>query len=153
MKSTLVLLLFIIFVFTAAFAGSRFLPGEWYRNLQKPPWTPPNWLFGPVWTILYIMIAFSGWMVCRESGFTAALFPFIIYLLQLILNAMWTWLFFGLHKPAIAFLDISALWLCILFLIILFWQISKPAGILLIPYLIWVTYAATLNYFLYKLNS
>jgi len=153
MKSSLVLLLFIILVFNTAFVGSRFMPGEWYKNLQKPSWTPPNWLFGPVWTILYIMIAISGWLVWRESGFIAALFPFIIYLLQLILNAMWTWLFFGLHKPAIAFLDITALWFFILFLIILFWQISKPAGILLIPYLIWVTYAATLNYFLYKLNS
>ncbi|MBN2410144.1 tryptophan-rich sensory protein [candidate division KSB1 bacterium] len=152
MKSALVMLLFFILVFTAAYTGSRYMPGEWYDNLQKPSWTPPNWLFAPVWTILYIMIAISGWLVWRENGFTGALFPFILFLLQLVLNAMWTWLFFGLHKPAAAFLDITLLWFSILLLIIMFRQISKPAGMLLIPYLIWVAYAATLNYCLWKMN-
>ncbi len=152
MKSALVLLLFVFLVFSAAFAGSRFLPGEWYKNLQKPSWTPPDRLFAPVWTILYLMIAVSGWLVWREAGFSAALFPFILYLLQLVLNALWSWLFFGLHKPAAAFVDITILWFSILLLIVLFLQISKPAWILLIPYLVWVTYAATLNYCLWRMN-
>ena len=153
MKSILALLLFIIIVFNAAFVANRFRPGAWYKGLQKPSWTPPNWLFPAIWTVLYILIAVSGWLVWREAGVKAALFPLIIYLGQLILNALWTWFFFGLHKPGLAFLDIVALWFFIVFTIILFWPFSKLAGILLLPYLLWITFAATLNYCVWKMNS
>jgi len=153
MKSILALLLFIIIVFNAAFVANRFRPGAWYKGLQKPSWTPPNWLFPTVWTVLYILIAVSGWLVWRETSVKAALFPLIIYLGQLILNALWTWFFFGLHKPGLAFLDIVALWFFIVFTIILFWPFSKLAGILLLPYLLWITFAATLNYCVWKMNS
>ena len=111
---------FIAACFLAAMTGAFFRPGEWYERLKKPSWRPPNRLFAPVWTVLYVMIAVSGWLVWREAGFAGAALPLAIYALQLVLNAAWTPLFFGLHRPDLGFVDIVLVWLSIVATIVLF---------------------------------
>jgi tryptophan-rich sensory protein len=142
----------LVLTFGAAYIGSRFPVDEWYAALSKPPWNPPNWLFGPVWSVLYLLMAISVWLVWRKEGISGAILPLSVFLLQLILNAAWSWLFFGLHEPSWALIEILGLWLTILVNIILFWRISSISGILLLPYLAWVTFAAFLNYTLWRLN-
>jgi tryptophan-rich sensory protein len=138
--------------FAAAFVGSRFPVDEWYGALTKPSWNPPNWLFGPVWTVLYLLMAISVWLVWRKEGLGGAILPLVVFIVQLILNGAWSWLFFGLHRPALALIEILGLWLVILVNIIMFWRIDTVAGVLLLPYLAWVTFAAFLNYTLWRLN-
>ena len=152
MKPILVFCLFLLIVFAVAFTGSRFMPGDWYDGLNKPSWNPPDWLFGPVWTVLYILIAVSGWLVWKEAGFSAARAAFIVFSAQLILNAGWSWIFFGLHRPGFAFIEIMVLWFLILLNTILFSRINKTAGLLLIPYYAWVSLASVLNFSLWRLN-
>ena len=151
-SSWLPLLGFIVACFLAAMTGAFFRPGEWYERLKKPSWRPPNRLFAPVWTALYLMIAVSGWLVWREAGFAGAVLPLTIYALQLVLNAAWTPLFFGLHRAELGFLDIVLLWLSIIATISLFYPIHVGAALLLLPYLAWVTFAATLNFAIWRLN-
>ena len=153
MKPIYALFLFLLIIFIIAFTGSQFQAGDWYESLRKPAFNPPSWIFGPVWTILYIMIAISGWLVWKDAGFTIARSAFITYGIQLILNATWSALFFGLHKPGIAFVGILALWFFILLNILAFWRINRTAGILLIPYHAWVTFAAVLNGTLWFMND
>jgi len=138
--------------FGAASIGSRFPAGKWYASLSKPAWNPPNWVFGPVWGILYILMAVSAWLVWRQVGWEGAAVPLVVYLLQLILNAAWSWLFFGRRSLGLAFLEILTLWLAIVWTIILFWRYSTISGILLLPYLLWVTFASVLNFTLWRLN-
>jgi len=151
-SSLLALLGFIAACFLAALTSALFRPGEWYVRLAKPSWRPPNWLFAPVWTVLYLMIAISGWLVWREAGFAGAALPLAIYALQLVLNAAWTPLFFGLHRPDLGFLDIVLVWLSIFATIVLFYPIHAGAALLLLPYLAWVTFAAALNFAVWRLN-
>jgi benzodiazapine receptor len=143
----------LVLTFGAAYIGSRFPVDEWYAALSKPSWNPPNWLFGPVWSLLYLLMAISVWLVWQKEGFQAAIIPLGVFLLQLVLNAAWSWLFFGLHEMGIAFIEILALWVGILVCIILFWRIIPISGILLVPYLLWVTFASVLNYTLWQLNT
>lgn len=138
--------------FGAASIASRFPPGSWYGTLSKPAWNPPNWIFGPVWGILYILMAVAAWLVWRQDGFVGAAIPLAVYLLQLILNALWSWLFFGRHNLRTAFLEILTLWLAILWTMILFWKANIISGILLLPYLLWVAFASVLNFTLWRLN-
>jgi len=138
--------------FLAAMTGAFFRPGQWYERLKKPSWRPPNRLFAPVWTILYVMIAISGWLVWRDAGFAGAALPLGVYFLQLLLNAAWTPLFFGLHRPDLGFVGIVLLWLSIIATIVLFWPIHAGAAALLLPYLAWVTFAAALNLAVWRLN-
>ncbi len=152
MKTALILLLFFAASFSAASFGIRFQPGEWYEALAKPALTPPNWIFGPVWTVLYVTISVSGWLVWKQVGFAAASIEFSAYGVQLVLNAVWSWIFFGLHEPGIAFADILLLCLGIAVTIVLFWRITWLAGALLLPYLGWVTFASFLNWKLWRLN-
>ena len=149
----LALLGFLVLSFSAAIFGGLFMPGEWYAALQKPSWNPPSWVFGPVWTILYTMIGVSAWLVWNEKGFRGARLAFAVFLVQLVLNALWSWLFFGLHRPEIAFVEIVVLWLAILATIVVFWRESRLAGGLLTPYLAWVGFAAVLNGTLWRLNA
>jgi len=142
----------IVLTFGAAYVGSRFPVDEWYTALSKPSWNPPNWLFGPVWSVLYILMAISAWLVWREEGLLGAIVPLSIFILQLVLNAAWSWLFFGLHELGIAFVEIVTLWVAIVVNITLFWRLKPISGILLIPYLLWVTFASVLNYTLWRLN-
>ena len=121
-----------------------------YAQLAQPSWAPPSWLFGPVWTALYIMMAISGWLVWRKVGFGAAI---IAYGVQLVLNAIWTPLFFGGDYYGLAFAEIVVMWLAIGVTVALFWRISRPAAYLLLPYWAWVTFASALNFSIWQLNS
>ena len=150
--SVFVLLGFIAACFFAALTGALFRPGDWYERLVKPAWRPPNRLFAPVWTVLYFTIAISGWLVWREAGFASAALPLAIYALQLVLNAAWTPLFFGLHRPDLGFIDIVLVWLSIIATIAFFFPIDAAAALLLLPYLAWVTFAAALNFAVWRLN-
>ena len=139
------LLVFIAACTAAALTGVFFKPGQWYENLAKPPWRPPNWLFGPAWTILYAMIAISGWMVWKESSWPAVAPAMAVYAVQLLLNAGWTPLFFGMRRPDLAFYELLLLWASILATILTFLPISQFAALLLVPYLCWVSFAGALN--------
>ena len=143
---------FIGFCFLAASPGALFRPGEWYESLAKPKWRPPNWLFGPAWTILYLMIAISGWLVWRRVGFMTAIFPLAVYVVSLLFNTAWSVFFFGLHRPNFAFVDVVLLWFSIVATIFLFYPIEQYSALLLLPYLFWVTFAATLNLAIWRMN-
>jgi len=142
----------LLLCFAAAAFGSLFMPGEWYAQLKKPEWNPPNWLFGPVWSALYTMMAIAAWLIWRRGGFAAQRVPLGLFLLQLLLNAAWSPLFFGLRRPGLAFAEIVLLWLAILGTLIAFWKEHRVAALLLLPYLAWVTFAAVLNFTLWQLN-
>jgi tryptophan-rich sensory protein len=142
----------LLLCFGAAFVGSRFPVDDWYTALAKPSWNPPNWLFGPVWTLLYTLMAFAAWLVWRDRGFAGAIVPLGAFLLQLVLNAAWSWLFFGQHRIVLALIEIGFLWIAILFTLLRFWQINPISGILMLPYLVWVSFASVLNYALWRLN-
>lgn len=123
----------------------------WYASLSKPRWTPPNWLFGPVWTILFVAMAIAAWLVWRKVALTAV--PVQLFLLQLLLNVAWSAVFFRLRSPGPAFAEIVMLWFAILATSIEFWRVVPAAGWLLLPYLIWVSYATALNFSIWRLNA
>lgn len=138
-------------VVAAAAFGGQFAPGAWYAGLAKPSWTPPNWLFGPAWTTLYLLMALAAWKVwIAVRRIDAAL---LLYLVQLVLNALWSWLFFGLRRPDLALAGIVLLWLLILATTVLFWRRDRLAGLLLVPYLAWVGFATALNLAIWRLNG
>ncbi|HEX8177527.1 MAG TPA: TspO/MBR family protein [Pyrinomonadaceae bacterium] len=142
--------------FSAAGIGSLFTDpeiGGWYARIAKPSWTPPNWVFGPVWSVLYLMMAVAAWLVWKEKGFASAAAPLALFGVQLVFNALWSILFFGMHRIGMALLDIVLLWSAILATVLSFWRVSPAAGALMIPYLLWVTYASALNYSIWRLNS
>jgi benzodiazapine receptor len=149
----IVLIGFLGACFLAASIGAAFRPGDWYEGLLKPTWTPPDWLFPPVWAALYLTIAVSGWMVWRSVGFAGALFPLAIYLIQLVLNAAWSPIFFGLRRADLAFIEITLLWFSIVATITVFHSINAAASWLLLPYLAWVTFAVALNFKIWRLNQ
>lgn len=123
----------------------------WYQTLNKPAFNPPNWIFGPVWTALYVMIAVAGWRVWRRRGF-ADRRAFAFYGLQLGLNLMWSIVFFGLQEVGAAFLELLVLWAAIAATLVLFWKHDKIAALLLAPYLAWVSFAGALNAAIWSLN-
>ena len=139
--------------FLTAWIGSRFTPGESYLQLQKPSWTPPGYLFGPVWSILYLCMGVAAWLVWRRAGFSGARLALGLFLVQLVLNGMWSWIFFGMQRPGLAFAEILILWGMILATLLTFWRVSAAAGILFLPYLAWVSFAAVLNYAIWQLNK
>jgi tryptophan-rich sensory protein len=143
---------FIAACFTTAFIGSLFRPGDWYEQLAKPSWRPPNRLFAPVWAVLYFLIAVSGWLIWRQAGFVGAALPLAAYSVQLILNAAWSPIFFGLHRPDLALFDIIMLWLFIAVTVLLFYPICPGSALLLLPYFGWVTFATALNFAIWRLN-
>jgi len=128
------------------------LPG-WYASLQKPPWTPPNWVFGSVWSILYLMMAVSAWLVVRRQGWAEANLPLALFTAQLFFNVAWYGFFFTLQSFAAALAEIVVLWTTIIATTIVFWQVSRPAGLLLLPYLAWCTFTAILNFVIWRLNG
>jgi benzodiazapine receptor len=142
----------VLLCFAAAAFGGLFMPGEWYASLQKPAWNPPGWVFGPVWSALYTMMAVAAWLVWRRGGFVAQRRPLTLFLLQLALNAAWTPLFFGLHWPGVAFAEMVLLWLAIAATLLAFRPVSRIASWLLAPYLAWVSFAAALNFTYWLLN-
>jgi benzodiazapine receptor len=136
--------------FSAAAFGARFGPTAWYEQLTKPTLNPPNWVFGPVWTALYLMMAIAAWLVWRADGRTQ---PLGLFAIQLSLNAVWSALFFGLHHPGWALVDIALLWVAVAATLASFWRSNTIAGCLLVPYLAWVTFASYLNFMIWRLNS
>jgi len=143
----------LVVCFGVASLGALFMPGEWYASLRKPSWNPPGWVFGPVWSALYTMMAVAAWMVWQRGGFAGQRRALGFFLVQLALNAAWTPLFFGLHWPAVAFAEILLLWLAIAATLVVFRRTSRAAAWLLAPYLAWVGFAAVLNFTLWRLNS
>lgn len=125
---------------------------SFYGELIQPAWSPPPWLFGPVWTVLYGLMAISAWLVWRSGGFRTHPIALSLFCGQLILNALWSWLFFAWHLGAWAFADIVLLWVLIMVTLICFWRVRPLAGVLLLPYLLWVSFASALNYALWQLN-
>lgn len=125
--------------------------GTWYQTLAKPSFTPPDWVFGPVWTTLYILIAAAGWRVWRKTGFSDRA-AFSVYSGQLFLNLLWSILFFGLRQPAFAMIDLIALWIAIAATMRLFARRDRAAAFLLTPYILWVSFAGALNAAIVVLN-
>lgn len=124
----------------------------WYASLNKPWFSPPNWLFGPVWITLFTLMGISLYLIWNK-GLKNVKIPLIIFGVQLILNTIWSFLFFGLKSPFIAFIEIIILWISIALTIISFYRVSKKAGLILLPYIIWVSIATALNYYIWILNS
>jgi translocator protein len=132
--------------------GSQFQPGAWYAALEKPPWNPPSWVFGPVWTVLYILMGVAAWLVWdRYRG--AAKVALGLFVVQVIFNALWSYFFFGAQAPGLAFGWIVLLWVLIVATLVLFWRARTVAGVLLLPYLAWVSFATVLNFALWQLNA
>ncbi len=146
------LIISIIIPFLASIIGSLFTTSSvstWYVELIKPSFNPPSWVFGPVWTTLYLLMGISLYLVWTTKFDRKA---FTVFGIQLFLNALWSVLFFGLRNPLLAFIEIILLWIAIIATIILFYRINKKAAYLLIPYILWVSFAAILNLSLYLLN-
>lgn len=150
-RSVIGLVVALAICYGAAAVGAQFMPGEWYERLAKPTWTPPSWLFAPVWTALYGMMAVAAWLVWRRHAEDAR-WALLLFAVQLSLNSMWSWLFFGLENPGVALVDIVALWIAILGTILAFWRLNRVAAMLLAPYLLWVSFAAALNFAIWRLN-
>ena len=126
--------------------------GTWYQTLAKPSFNPPNWIFAPVWTALYFMMAVAAWRVWRRAGLSGARAETTLFALQLVLNMVWSILFFGLRSTGAAMAEIFVLLLAILATTVVFWQRDRVAGMLFIPYAGWVAFAAVLNVALWRLN-
>jgi benzodiazapine receptor len=123
-----------------------------YAELAQPVWAPPAWLFGPVWTVLYLLMATSAWLVWRRYGFERARTGLLLFVAQLIANALWTWLFFAWREGALALAELIVLWVLIAMTIAAFWRLNRVAAVLLVPYLAWVSFAGALNLSLWRLN-
>lgn len=147
------LFIFIVLCFSVAASGAFFPPDDWYAGLTRPAYAPPNWVFGPVWTVLYLMIAISGWLVWTSPVSPSKRTALIAFTLQLLLNAAWSAIFFGLHQPGWSLVEICLLWTAILTTILLFRRHSTTAAALLIPYLAWVSFATVLNFGFWSLNE
>lgn len=144
----------LVLAFAAAAIGAlaSVQAGAFYLDLVRPAWAPPSWLFGPVWSVLYLFMGVAAWLVWRTQGRTARRTALFVFVIQLVANALWTWLFFVWHQGALAFAEILLLWALILVTIVMFARISKLAAALLLPYLAWVSFASALNFSLWRLN-
>lgn len=147
--------LFLIASFLAAAIGSVATYSSvdtWYPQLGKPEWTPPRWVFGPVWTFLYIAMSVAAWRVWRSTDNLGAARTFRLFRAQLAFNALWSILFFGLRRPDWALIDIAALWALLVLMMVWFWRVDKIAGVLWMLYVLWVTYAFALNAAIWNMN-
>jgi tryptophan-rich sensory protein len=151
-RDVLGLAAFVVMCFGVSLLGGRAtLPAlaHWYPALAKPTWTPPEWVFGPVWTLLYPTVAVAGWLAWREGRSRRGT---LLYLLQLTLNAAWPWFFFGERRIGWALVCVVVLWFAILGTIVAFWRVSRGAAVLMLPYLGWVGFALALNAALWRMN-
>jgi translocator protein len=144
-----VLALFLVMSFATASFGTMFPPDSWYTSLVKPSWNPPNWLFGPVWTVLYAMNAVAAWRVYRRGS---SLIPISVWILHLVPNALWSMFFFGMHRMDYALVNIVVLLCTIVTTAVLFFRQDRIAGLLMVPYFLWVSFATFLNWTLMSLN-
>ena len=126
--------------------------GAFYAELVRPSWAPPAWLFGPVWSALYALMAVSAWLVWRDRGFAGARTALVLFIVQLAANALWSWLFFRWHQGGLAFAEVLVLWCLIVATIVAFRRISALAAVLLYPYLAWSTFASVLTFAIWRLN-
>ncbi len=147
------LLVSVALVMAAAAFGGLFTPGDWYTALEKPAFTPPGAVIGTVWTVLYLTMAVAAWLVWLRREEKPVEWALAAFAAQLVLNAMWSWVFFGLHAMGAAFAELCVLWCGILVTLLLFWRVSRLAGALLIPYLCWVAFAGFLNFTLWRMNA
>ena len=150
--SGLILWLVVCFIVAAVGAAASVQAGTFYAELVRPDWAPPGSVFGPVWTLLYAMMAVAASLVWQRREIRLARIALAVFVLQLFLNALWSWLFFSWNQGALSFLDIVVLWAMIVITLVLFWRIRPLAGLLLVPYLAWVTFAGALNYAIWQLN-
>ena len=144
--------LVVSFAASAVGAVASIQARSFYSQLAQPDWAPPAAVFGPVWTVLYASMGVAAWLVWRSGGFRSNREALMLFLLQLAFNALWSWLFFAWHLGAAAFADVLVLWVLIVATLVFFWRVRPLAGSLLIPYLLWVTFASALNYSLWQLN-
>lgn len=140
------------FIAAAIGSAASIQASSFYAQLERPDWAPPASVFGPVWTILYALMGIAAWLVWRIDGFRTARTALTLFLVQLAVNALWSWLFFGWRLGALAFADIVLLWALIVATVIAFWRIRPIAGALLIPYLLWVSFATALSYSVWQRN-
>ncbi len=124
----------------------------WYKTLNKPSWNPPSQVFGPVWTTLYILMGVAAWLVWRSGDVRSVWLPLALFGIQLALNAAWSWIFFKMQRPDWAFFEILILWVAIAATLVAFFRHSQLAGWLLVPYFGWVSFAAILNFTIWRLN-
>jgi tryptophan-rich sensory protein len=129
-----------------------FLPGRWYAHLSKASWTPPSYLFAPVWTVLYVVMAVAAWLVWLQGGFRRNSLALGLFVVQLALNAAWSFICFGLHELTFSVADMVSLWVLVLLTTAAFYRVNRLAGWLMVPYLLWVAFAASLNVALWRLN-
>ena len=157
MSSALKLITSIALPLTVGFTSSFFTItgiGSWYQTIQKPSWNPPNWIFGPVWTTLYIMMGIALYLIWKsDAAIRVKNNAILLFAFQLVLNFFWAIIFFDQHQPGWAFLEIVFLWILILLTIFAFAKISYLSAWLLVPYIAWVSFAAILNYTIWRMNS
>jgi translocator protein len=149
------LVLWLALVLVVAIIGglvTRSSVSDWYPQLVHPDFAPPNAVFGPVWTVLYVMMAYAAWRIWRAHGFGGAPWALGLFLVQIALNLLWSILFFGFQEIGLALVEIVVLWFAILATLVLFWRLDRIAGALLLPYLAWVGFAAALNHAFWVLN-
>ena len=154
LKQTLGFIAWLVLCYATSFIGAMgsVQAQSFYGQLTQPSWAPPPWLFGPVWTVLYALMAIAAWLVWRTGGFKAQGVALSLFLVQLVVNGLWSWLFFAWRLGGIAFAEIIVLWVLIAATLIAFWRVRVLAGVMLIPYLLWVSFASALNFSLWQLN-
>jgi benzodiazapine receptor len=148
------LVIWFLVVFAAAALGAiaSSSADEFYPALSRPSWAPPGSVFGPVWTVLYALQAIAAWLLWRDRGFDTAKTALTLFLVQLVVNALWSWLFFAWRMGAAAFVDVVVLWVLIVATLVAFWRHHRLAAVLLAPYLAWVTFATFLTYAVWQRN-
>ncbi len=149
------LMVFLVLCFSAAALGSVFTNSAlkvWYPALKKPTWNPPACVFAPVWTVLYLMMAVAGWLVWQRTPRGGISLRLVFFSVQLVLNAGWSAVFFGLRRPGWALAELILLWVFVMLSAVSFWGVHRLAGALFLPYLLWVTFAAGLNFSVWRLN-
>lgn len=134
-------------------AVTRVSVSGWYRTLTKPSFTPPDWTFSVVWIALFVLMGVSAWLVWRRAGLACGAVPLTCFAVQLALNLVWSILFFGLRLPGWALVEIVALWAAVVMTAIAFYRVSRPAGLLLVPYVLWLSFAIALNASIWRLNA
>lgn len=142
----------VTFATAAIGAAASVDAAAFYGTLARPTWAPPSWLFGPVWSVLYALMAIAAWMVWRLHGFQGGRRALVLFIVQLAFNALWSWLFFQWHQGALAFAEVVLLWSLIVATVLSFWKLSRVAAALMIPYLAWVTFASALTFAVWRLN-
>jgi tryptophan-rich sensory protein len=151
-RQALALVGWLVLCFASAGAAAFVSIDGWYAALHKPTWNPPDWIFAPVWTLLYVLMAVAAWLVWRKGGWKTQWRALGLFLLQLLLNTLWVPLFFGMHRTGLSFAEIVLLWTVLAVTLVSFRAVSKTAGALLAPYLAWVSFAAILNFTIWRHN-